>query len=309
MTCYHPLTAYQSPSGGPLIFKPTPDYNELEIPCGRCIGCRLDRSRQWALRCMHEASLHRHNCFVTLTYNEDHLPADGNLNYRHFQLFIKKLRKEFRPLRCCYYMCGEYGESLNRPHYHACIFGIDFPDKYLFRQTDIKNRLYRSPILERLWHYGHSSIGALTYKSAGYVARYCLKKITGVRADDHYTVGVNPDTGEILKRVPEFAHMSTRPAIAKDWLERYIDDVYPNDYLIVDGHKAKVPGYFDRKFVDIQISRGISEQDAMLMLRDIKELRQYKAYRHHADNSPDRLAVREEVTRRRVSKLQRPQEC
>jgi hypothetical protein len=100
----------------------------LELPCGQCIGCRLERSRQWAMRCLHESSLYDRNAFVTLTYDDEHLPPGGSLNYPDFQRFMKRLRKNSKsPIR--FYMGGEYGESTLRPHFHVCLFGYDFPDK------------------------------------------------------------------------------------------------------------------------------------------------------------------------------------
>ncbi|MEO5355656.1 MAG: hypothetical protein H7835_21005, partial [Magnetococcus sp. XQGC-1] len=103
---------------------------------GQCVGCRLERSRQWAIRVMHEASQHEHNCFITLTYNDDNLPANGSLNYRHFQNFMKRLRKYYVEFTVRFYMCGEYGENFARPHYHACIFAIMFMLRCLMHNTN-----------------------------------------------------------------------------------------------------------------------------------------------------------------------------
>ncbi len=131
MPCYHPLSAFQCADGS-IVFHERRWYNTvktLSLPCGQCIGCRLERSRQWAMRCMHEAQLHENNCFITLTYDNTHLPSDGSLHYKDFQLFIKRLRKKFGNTRIRYYMAGEYGENFGRPHFHACIFGHDFHDK------------------------------------------------------------------------------------------------------------------------------------------------------------------------------------
>ena len=161
MPCYHPIPAYRSPrcldlkSGKPKIFfkeiqvKAWPGYESFEVPCGQCIGCRLERSRQWAMRCCHEASLYDLNCFITLTYDPEHLPPDGSLVLDHFQRFMKRLRKRFGSgIR--FFHCGEYGEKFARPHYHACLFNFDFPDKVLYTIRD-EIRLYRSAILEELW--------------------------------------------------------------------------------------------------------------------------------------------------------------
>ena len=131
MACYKPLRAWQC-ANGDVVFAELGRFDitrQLDLPCGQCVGCRLERSRQWAMRCLHEAKMHDRNCFVTLTYNNDNVPADRSLNYRDFQLFMKRLRFHFRGVPIRFYMCGEYGEDFGRPHFHACLFGLDFPDK------------------------------------------------------------------------------------------------------------------------------------------------------------------------------------
>jgi hypothetical protein len=164
----------------------------LHLPCSRCEGCLLDRSRMWALRCMHEASLHEKNCFITLTYNNEHLPKDGSLKKEHFQKFMKRLR--FRLGKSVgeavrYFHCGEYGAKLGRPHYHALLFGYDFPDKRVHSVNPVTGlSLYVSDMLQELWPFGYSSVGTVTMASAGYVARYSLKKRFGDEAKDHYGV-------------------------------------------------------------------------------------------------------------------------
>lgn len=193
MPCYKPLDAWRpdiSSGVKKLIFQYNPKLcsspmPELQVPCGRCVGCRLERSRQWALRCIHEARMHKQNCFITLTYNDENLPADKSLHYEDFQKFMKRLRRKFgEGVR--FYMCGEYGENLGRPHFHACLFGVDFADKKLWRKSPSGAFLYRSATLEQLWPFGYSSIGDVTFETAAYVARYIMKKITGEAAELHY---------------------------------------------------------------------------------------------------------------------------
>lgn len=171
--------------------------DSLELPCGQCIGCRLERSRQWAMRCMHEASLYDQNSFITLTYDDSNIPNGGSLNYDDFQRFMKRLRK-YAGVRLRFYMGGEYGEQLSRPHYHACIFGYDFPDKIYYKKTSSGERIHTSKILQKLWPYGLSSVGNVTFESAAYIARYCVQKVTGQAADAHYTHIT--DDGEIIKK-------------------------------------------------------------------------------------------------------------
>lgn len=244
MPCYTPLKAYRSRTdktrtGKQKIYfgdSPDTEQDNLELPCGQCVGCRQERTRQWAIRCVHEASLHEQNCFLTLTISsEQPEEKQKTLNKRDFQLFMKKLRKKFPNNKILYLYCGEYGEKFSRPHYHACIFGLDFPDKEIWKQTD-GQKLYTSEILNKLWGYGYCIIGDVTFQSAAYVASYINKKITGSEASEHYK-----------GKVPEYANMSRRPAIAKNWIEKYISDTYPHDDIVLSGKKHNVPRYYDKQ--------------------------------------------------------------
>lgn len=282
-------------------------HGEILIPCGQCLGCRLERSRQWAVRCMHEASLHAENCFVTLTYSDECLPPYGALRYKDFQDFMKRLRKRISPKRVSFFMCGEYGDNTFRPHYHACLFGYNFPDRRYRSKSATGERLYESAFLADLWRFGAGIIGDVTFRSAGYVARYCVKKVTGDLADQHYSV-VDLDTGEIVRRPSEFAHMSLRPAIAKDWINRYLSDVYPHNLVVVDNKKCKPPKYYDRQFVLCKLREGLSQLQAEAELEAIKSSSILKAEEHRGDSTPQRLADREEVTRARLSFLKRHKE-
>jgi hypothetical protein len=221
----------------------------LELPCGQCIGCRLERSRQWAMRCLHESSLYESNSFITLTYDDSNLPSGGSLNYPDFQRFMKRLRKNSKSA-IRFYMGGEYGESTARPHFHACLFGYDFPDKVYFRKSASGEKLYTSKFLESLWPYGLSSIGDVTFASAAYIARYCVQKVTGDAADAHYSCPEFVDEDGVIRNsvVPEFNHMSLKPGIGARWLSKYQTDVFPRDYVVVNGVKTKPPKYYDVLF-------------------------------------------------------------
>lgn len=245
MPCYHPVLAYRgkhkSDNGKyPIVFNPKDGFSDLTvtIPCGWCLGCRLERARQWKVRIMHEASLYEDNSFLTLTYAPENLPANGSLVKRDLQLFFKRLRKKLDvPIK--YYAVGEYGEQLRRPHYHVCVFGYGFPDKVLWKYNIQPDRsLYRSALLESVWPYGFSSVGTLTPDSAGYVARYVQKKVTGERSISHYQ-----------GKTPEFALMSrggrNGHGIAYDWFKKFSTDVYPKDFVTMKGRKERPPRYYD----------------------------------------------------------------
>lgn len=293
MPCYNPLQAYKT-AAGEVVFYERSKYDivsALSLPCGQCIGCRLERSRQWAVRCMHEASLHENNCFATLTYDDAHLPVRGALDYPTFQKFMKRLRWEAKvPVR--FYMCGEYGPENGRPHYHACLFGWDFKDKKYWRTSDSGEKLFRSPMLERLWPLGNCELGAVTFQSAAYVARYCVQKVTGHAAKAHYA---RSDENGDYSLPPEFNHMSLKPGIGANWLKQHGQYTYTFDHVIVNGKETKPPKYYDRLF-----TRENPDQ-----MEDIRFLREQDGRSRYEDNTPERLAVKEIVARSRANFLYR----
>ena len=192
MTCYTPLQGWRSAipnSNGkyPITFDRhlANPLMPLDLPCGHCIGCRLAYSKEWAIRCMHEASMHESNYFITLTYSPEFLPANLSLDKRVFTLFMKKLRKKFgEGIR--FYMCGEYGDKQGRPHYHAILFNIKFDDLKFYKKNKDGSILYNSETLSNLWGYGYAVVGNVTFESCAYVARYIVKKQKGANADKHY---------------------------------------------------------------------------------------------------------------------------
>ena len=291
MPCYHPLTAYQCADGS-VVFQERKRFNTvktLSLPCGQCIGCRLEKSRQWAIRCMHEAQMHDTNCFITLTYDDDNLPSDKSLHHEHFQKFIRSLRKR-TGIKMRYYMAGEYGEQFDRPHFHACIFGYDFHDKKLWKTTESGSRLYRSQYLETIWTHGYSSIGDVTFESAAYVARYIMKKINGKQQRQHYT---DQETGVI--REPEYNKMSLKPGIGKSWLDKYESDVYPHDHIIIRGKPVRPPKYYDKQYR----IKNPYQFEVLLYKRELSAKLNYE------DNTDERLLVKEQVTTAKLQSLKR----
>lgn len=306
MQCFKPIQAFWSSVVNPktgkfgLVFKrelAQRGSEPLKIPCGQCIGCRLEKSRQWAVRCVHEADLHDQNCFITLTYNAENLPEDYSLKPEHFTKFMKRFRKAYAGKKIRYFMCGEYGDQKLRPHYHACIFGHDFSDKVLYKEND-GNRLYISEQLNKLWPFGFSTIGELTFESAAYTARYVMKKVNGKNAEKPGKVTglkpyerVDPDTGEVHEVHCEYCRMSRRPGIAHGWFERYGSDAYPSDFLVVRGQKMKPPRYYDYLYGED--------------IEGIKERRVERAKEKAADNTPARLKVKEKCCKARIQQLKR----
>lgn len=324
MSCFKPITAYQAEPGAPLLFAKDEwgktarggGYQWLQIACGQCIGCRLERSKDWALRCIHEAQMHKKKCFVTLTYDDKHLPPDRSLDYRHYQLFMKRLRKsawqgmnqensECRADRhkgkfgtdnavIRFYMGGEYGDQYGRPHYHAILFGVDFGDKVYHGKTPAGSKIYVSATLDKLWGKGYASIGDVTFESAAYVARYIMAKKTGDEEKHYYNI-IDPETGEIHKRKKEFNNMSRRPGIGAAWMEKFHSDIYTTGKAVVRNAKTNPPRYYDK------IYKNIDE----LALEGIQYARLVEAMAQAHDNTPERLRVKEEVQKARIRSLQR----
>lgn len=246
MPCFSPLTGYRSkdilPSGKRrIVFNRNASLTgePIPLPCGQCIGCRLRRSREWAIRCMHEKASHKNAEFLTLTYNEDNLPSDYSLSVDHFQRFLKRLRKNYGRFK--YYYCGEYGPRTGRPHYHALIYGLTFPDKVYHKSNDRGEPLYTSARLDKTWSYGHCVLGDVTFESAAYVASYVVDKITGPRAAEHY-VYVDPD-GRIHARLPEYSDMSN--GIGKAFFAANQEHLYYHDNTVINGAPVPLPRYYD----------------------------------------------------------------
>lgn len=269
------------------------DVREISLACGQCIGCRLERSREWAVRIMHEAKMHSASCFITLTYSDKFLPPSRSLKIKDYQDFMKRLRKRYGSGLKLYY-CGEYGDLNHRPHYHACIFGMDFDDKRFYRENDRGDVQFTSKKLDEIWGMGDCVVGALTFDSAAYVARYCCKKVTGPAAEFHYQ-WFDLDSRVLHVKVPEFGHMSRRPGIGRSFFNKFMSDVFPSDEVISNGHPAGVPRAYDTWYELID----------PLAMEAVKDRRLSEAEKHSDNCTPDRLAVREEVTKSKLKTLRR----
>jgi hypothetical protein len=316
MPCYSPLIGWRSRSveaktgKRKIVFNKDHAYTDLEVkvPCGQCIGCRLEKSRQWAVRCVHEAQLHSENSFITLTYAPEHLPESGTLVKKHFQDFMKRLRKFLYPKEIRFFHCGEYGSvrdnygnivegRVGRPHYHAIIFGHQFDDLELFKETrGIK--LYTSDKLEELWGKGFVTVGEVTFESAAYVARYVMKKATGDLKEERYLVpgdmGQVGPNGELCYIQDEYTTMSRRPGIAHDWFKMFKGDL-EKDFVTLNGKKFMPPRYYD----------GLFEQDDPETFAKIKGARVAKGKANFYENTPDRREAREKVKMAQVEMLKR----
>lgn len=309
MPCYHPLSGYYSRVIGKsgkraITFDRSLSLSgvRVPIPCGQCVGCRLEKSRQWAMRCMHEKRLHKDNCFVTLTYNDEHLPPAGTLVKRDLQLFMKRLRNG-RGAGIRFYACGEYGDLNRRPHYHAILFNTAFEDQRLYKVTKRGDRLYTSAILSALWSddrgpIGHAILGDVTFESAAYVARYVMKKVTGPLAAGYYDV--TDRDGVVFRRCPEFTVMSRggrsgAGGIGIGWYKKYGKETYDHDSVVIRNRLVKPPRYYDGKF----------EVDNPVRMAEIKRARKHTALGQYSENLIDRRLVRERVQELNLKQLKR----
>lgn len=223
MSCYRPLLAkFEGYEDGKPRYKILPcsgipaEYPDINVPCGHCVGCRLDKSRQWADRMMLELDHSKTAIFVTLTYDPLNVPVacsldDGSvlftLDKRDVQLFMKRLRKTFDGREIRFYLAGEYGSETHRPHYHAILFGLsldDFPDRKPVSKNSFGQFLYSSEKFYNIWKLGNVALAEVSWQTCAYVARYCVKKL----GDD-----VSRETYESFGVLPEFSLMSRKPGI------------------------------------------------------------------------------------------------
>jgi len=297
MPCTRPLKGYRAPGGKISLSVRGGFYDQhLELRCGQCLDCRINAGEDWATRCTHEASLHERNSFLTLTYDDEHLPADRSLDVEHWQKFAKRLRKRIGPFR--FFHVGEYGEENLRPHYHALVFGHDFAEGQQMRPNEGGFKYWTNPILESAWPLGHHLVGHLTPETVGYVCRYTLKKILGTsteakeRRQREYE-RVDLATGETWTVKPPYATMSRGGREKKDggigarWIERFKSDVFPDDHVVIQGRKHRVPRFYTNKLE--QLDPGMAER--------VKVRRGKSAARRADDNTPERRQVREECTK------------
>lgn len=292
MACASPIPALQDSPGSPVKFNPPLGTANLAISCGQCVLCRLERSRQWALRIeAHRLCFPAEQChFLTLTYDDAHLPP--RVGDRHTLVpkdltdFWKRLRKRFPSSKMSYFACGEYGSRTLRPHYHACVFGLNLVDLIpmgaaggVVRVTDplapdaVGTRLTRSPILDAVWSRGAVARGEVTFQSAGYVARYIMSKQLG-------KARFNPDT--YREYFEEFQRQSTKPAIGdlaldkfpRDWFNMFHDfdesTSIPKRYL--KRLKAQSPALYDN-YLQTRASSGLTRlSSAQLRSLEINRL-------------------------------------
>ena len=293
-----------------------PVYKSEEIPCGRCMSCRLEHSRQWANRCMLEAKSYENNQFITLTYDDENLPTTkginiktGEVNYTYGTLKPKDLTKFMKDLRRYYqyhygidnirfYSCGEYGSKTERPHYHIIAFNLPIYDKeYLFTNPKTQTKNYTSEIISKIWKKGIVGIADVTWESCAYVARYVLKKAKGKEA-----VEIWNDT----KREQEFTRMSRNPGIGKEYYEKHKNEIYEHDEIWLKNKKgaikAKPCRYYDKLYdLDSPEIMEAIKNSRKVIAKEIEKLRKLESNL----SKKEYLEQQEMIVNNRVKRLKR----
>lgn len=251
--------------------------------------------------------MHTQNSFITLTYDQEHVPNDGGLRVEDFQRFCKRLRKAVGSFR--FYHCGEYGSKNFRPHYHALLFGQDFASDRV-RVQEKPYAKYRSPLLDKVWGMGRTDIGDVTYASAAYVARYVHKphKQREAGLDDPRFLRVDTNTGECWQVRPEYSTMSRggrggQGGIGSSWLKKFHKDVYPSDEVVHDGMRFPVPRFYDAKVVSFDSVPGSPAFSDLV--EEAKAARRRSAEERKEDSTGERLEVRERCAVARLRLRQR----
>lgn len=275
----------------------SPGVSRAKFPCRKCLGCRIDKTKDDSVRAVHHDSMFKQSSFITLTYAPFSLPSGGSLDPEDWDKFVFRFRaflRKYHSRKVQFLMCGEYGENLSRPHYHALVFGWDFrkptkshafdyPGRYLWKKSNGFS-LYRSDLLEHCWMHGQCLVGDVTRESAAYVSRYVMKKLYGPEADDHYR-GIN-EYGEEVQKVREFMRYPSRPALGASWLKKFSGDILSKNYVTLEGKEYRTPPYYSRK-LSVEFPQEMGRFKALGQKR-VRELERA----HPEEFTVERLAVK-----------------
>lgn len=305
MRCTDPRTVGFKADGKTIAWSQkehSKQFASFQLPCGKCIECRLDYARQWAIRCVHEAQIHPENSFITLTYDQEHLVSD-RLVYEDFQKFMKRLRKtQNQPIG--FFVTGEYGDKQKRPHWHACLFNYAPRDAQYKYSNDRGDKVFESETLTKIWGNGIAEFGSVTFESAGYCARYAAKKLVHGHDGTH---GYEP----ISKK-------SSKHAIGKKWLERFYPDVFNQGYIVLpNGKTCSIPRYYEKWLKENQPEEWLRYVTQIKSLRwenaDLRSQRESDELRSLLDTRIDqgrfgpiqtRKEARKKITEQKFKQLQ-----
>lgn len=302
MSCTSPVAGFLGPEGRFVVdVRKSPSKAPMEVPCGRCMSCKIARAADWGVRGAHEMKLHGCGSFLTLTYSDEFVPRDFSVSRRPLQLFTKRFRDAVAPKRIRFIGCGEYGDQGLRPHFHLAVFGYDFrSDRKAATRNASGQLLYQSPLLSKLWPFGQSWIGELNAASVAYIARYTTKKITGAPAEDHYR-RVSPVDGVEYEVEREFLACSNRPGIGAGWAAKFHMDWIDSGFIVVDGQKRRVPHYYGSKLR----KRLLAENVSLPSDRMAKERGMAKRAAHPEECTVERRKQKADVVAYRVAQHKR----
>jgi len=245
-------------------------HTVINLPCRHCHGCNRAMAIDWSVRCYHEALCHTedytdpitnvtaeipNSSCVTLTYDDEHLPPQGLLQHRDFQLFMKRLHKSHpKKQKPRFFMAGEYGGKTGRPHYHSIIFGESFSDRY----SD-GSRHQQSYILDELWQNGRATVADFSFAAAGYVAGYIAKSQNskGNALNWKHNGPIEELTSEdgtkrFLPIRPEYHTMSKNPGLGAAWIKNpnNLARVYSDDCVKISKWTFHPPKFYDNWLKD-----------------------------------------------------------
>lgn len=329
MPCYHPLIAYDlSPKYSTHLDKKIISFNAspqtalkatregrvLQLPCGQCIGCRIQYSREWADRCMLELSYHDSAYFATLTYDDAHLPVSYSVDKasgeafpvatlvpRDLQLFMKRLRFHFNNDNIRFFACGEYGSTTFRPHYHLILFGLHLNDLVPYKKSRLGDDYFDSESFQSCWcdsngdRLGMTVLSTVNWNTCAYVARYVVKKNKGPNSKDDY---------ENLGIVPQFSRMSLKPGIGRLYYDENKEKIWKYDKINIstpDGGLSFAPPRFFKKILQVEdpvLANELSE------IRKFRAIERSKGKKQLTDNDLyDILRIEEEKKQKVLKSL------
>lgn len=297
----------------PLTFNRSEGYadKKMEVGCGQCIECRMEKARIWAIRCCNEAQYWeeegKRSCFVTLTYNDDNLPhvksksVEGryyeSLHKRDLQLFFKRLRKKGATFR--YFAAGEYGGLYGRPHYHVLLFGWTPRDAYLCDVSGSGFDVYSSDTLDDTWSHGQTFTQDMCFETAFYTAGYAMKKLTGKGEYFEKKFGVKDAEEYYDGVVPEFTLMSRKPGIGLPWFLKYRQDVYPNDTMNINGMEVLPPRFYFEKEVELEEKENPNREEYVTgRLSELRIQQLKRSQKRRKDELKDEIKIMQSERKR-----------
>ena len=241
-----------------------------QIPCGHCLGCLEDRAKDWTVRNLMELKTCDNAIFLTLTYDDNHLPLNHGfhtLDKTDLSAFLKRLRKHYSLSKLRFFACGEYGSHTLRPHYHLIVYGYPY----------YEDRWCETDLLSNIWKNGNVYLGTVTEQSIAYVSRYVLKK-SGNSAVLNSTY-----------QQPEFVDMSRRPGIGAEWINAHLKDISVNDEVPFLSHGVvrfvKPPRYFDKQFkvIEPNLFQSLADKRVAKALANVNNAILANGLSHFAD--------------------------